>query len=132
MSMTEPTPNLPLLRKVLDHIDAHPEEWEQATYATKKYADVARTVECGTAFCIAGWAAVLSGAAPYWPKGGKATSTFQTPDGELHDGDDLGREVLGLTESEAGDMHGLFSGNNTRDDVQFYAEQIAARAGERL
>lgn len=47
--MTAPTPNAELAYKALDHIDAHPEEWDQATW------------HCGTAACFAGHALRLSG-----------------------------------------------------------------------
>lgn len=91
--MTEPTPNLPLLRAVLAQIDAHPERWNQKDYATRG--------ECGTAFCVAGWAVHL---------------THPT-------------EELGLSRYEA---DRLFRSSNSRGEVQYLAEQIAARAGESL
>ena len=46
-------PNAPLAYKILDHIDAHPEQWNQTTWF--------RESECGTAGCFAGWAVVLTG-----------------------------------------------------------------------
>lgn len=51
--MTAPKPNAELAYRVLDHIDAHPEQWVQSTWVTK--------TECGTAGCFAGWACLLSG-----------------------------------------------------------------------
>jgi hypothetical protein len=36
-------------KKVLDHIEAHPETWDQATW------------HCGTSHCFAGWAQIMSG-----------------------------------------------------------------------
>lgn len=33
MTPNEPIPNLPLIRKIRDHIDAHPEEWRQESFA---------------------------------------------------------------------------------------------------
>lgn len=44
--------NIPLLRKVMEHITAHPEEYDQREYAVR--------TECGTKHCIAGWAVVLA------------------------------------------------------------------------
>jgi hypothetical protein len=41
-----PTPNPVLARRVLEHIEAHPETWRQR--------DWARKTECGTAYCFAG------------------------------------------------------------------------------
>jgi len=43
--------NWPLLIKVIIHIIEHPETWNQRFYATV----------CGTSFCVAGHAAILSG-----------------------------------------------------------------------
>lgn len=43
-------PNAELAWRVLDHIDAHPESWDQTTWV------------CGTTACFAGWAVRLSGA----------------------------------------------------------------------
>lgn len=37
----------PILRKALEHITAHPEEWDQAHWAK-------RSKSCGTAYCLAG------------------------------------------------------------------------------
>lgn len=45
--------NVPLLRKALEHIDAHPEEHDQGVWA--------RRTPCGTAYCLAGHVAVLAG-----------------------------------------------------------------------
>jgi hypothetical protein len=42
-------PNAELAYRVLDHIDAHPESWDQTQWV------------CGTTACFAGWALRLSG-----------------------------------------------------------------------
>jgi hypothetical protein len=47
------TPNAELAYKVLDHIDAHPEQWDQKAWL--------KGTDCGTAACFAGWAVVLAG-----------------------------------------------------------------------
>lgn len=46
-------PNAELAYKILDQIDAHPKRWVQNDWMTN--------TECGTAYCFAGWAVVLSG-----------------------------------------------------------------------
>lgn len=51
--MSETAVNVPLLRKVMDHITAHPEEYDQREYAVR--------TDCGTTHCVAGWALALSG-----------------------------------------------------------------------
>ena len=45
-------PNAELAYRVLDHIDAHPEQWDQGAWWTQ--------TKCGTAGCFAGWTAALS------------------------------------------------------------------------
>jgi hypothetical protein len=45
------TPNVPLLRKTLAHIEANPDQWDQSSWIN----------ECGTAFCFAGHAVRLHG-----------------------------------------------------------------------
>lgn len=47
------TLNIPLAREVLEHLEAHPEEHDQAAFA--------RENECGTTLCIAGHSLLLSG-----------------------------------------------------------------------
>lgn len=44
-------PNAELAYRILDQIDAHPEQWNQGTWVT----------DCGTSFCFAGWALELTG-----------------------------------------------------------------------
>lgn len=46
-------PNAQLAYMVLDHIDAHPEQWQQGQWIGN--------AECGTVGCFAGWAVLLSG-----------------------------------------------------------------------
>lgn len=71
------TPNAELAYKVLDHIDAHPDSWDQSSWV------------CGTTACFAGWAVRLSGAT-IDGQGGS--------DGEVVDGPP---ELVGLTVEEA-------------------------------
>lgn len=126
-AVTLPRPNLPLLRKVLEHIDAHPEEWRQGSWASGAV--------CGTAYCVAGHALVMDGTHvltydPHW--GLKVDGLDYVTDS---DGDEIeapgyfGREVLGLTHGEG---LALFAGGNSRETVQLIAERVAERAGERL
>ena len=132
--MTEPTPNLPLLRKVLDHIDAHPTEWLQEIWGTD-HAIVTSTgevdfdltldvSECHTAFCIAGWAVFLDGTHKIsFQAGGMVVDNFHFSAGGV------AQQLLGLTDEESG---ALFHYGNKRADVQAIAKRIAERAGEVL
>lgn len=134
MTETLPTPNLPLLRKVLDHVDAHPEEWVQSSWAIRgealdrvlEYHQVNAVPACGTAYCIAGHAVTMAGHDVLWLRHSSSTAATLT-NGEAV-GDAAQRE-LGLTNTEADH---LFSGCNDRRQVQYAAERIARRAGEVL
>ena len=121
---TDPAPNLPLLRKVLEHIDAHPKEWRQDSWATRTSASA-----CGTAFCLAGHAVVLAGGELHWDKELGVASEVTMPDGSTMSIQKAAADLLGLTSYEA--LH-LFYAKNNRHAVQFLAEAIADRAGEWL
>lgn len=115
-----PAPNLPLLRKVLDHIDTHPEQWKQEVFGDP------RAVECGTAMCVGGWAIEFT----------------RPPDARCCPwSEGTAQDALGLTDKERDDMFyntlnppsvGLGEFATVREAVQAVAERIAARAGEML
>lgn len=103
--MTAPTLNAALAYKVLDHIDAHPDSWNQAHWW------------CGTSGCFAGWTVQLSG---------------ENPDGEqVIDGVHISHraaQLLGFADETAmndfayqligtGGEWELFNGGNDRDDL---------------
>ena len=131
--MNEPTPDLPLLRKVLDYIDAHREQWLQQIWGTDRAIltedgevdfDLSRPPSaCHTAHCIAGWAVILDGthevtfcAGAMYVDGSPSAGPFA-------------QKLLGLTDFEAAD---LFHWSNDRAEVQRVAGKIAERAGEVL
>jgi len=102
----EPMPDLELLRKVLRQIDAHPELWDQSWWITES--------PCRTAYCVAGWAIILSGE--------------QLP---LHNRliPIRAQELLGIQQHE---RTNLFYGNSDRETIEWIASKIAKRAGEPL
>lgn len=53
-------PNVPLFRKVVEHIEAHPNEWNQDWWV-HQHGGVEEGEICGTTFCFAGWALKLTG-----------------------------------------------------------------------
>jgi len=119
--MTDITPNVPLLRKTLEHIEAHPEEWNQEYW------------RCGTTMCFAGTACHLDGGE--WVT--ESAQSTQDLDG-LHNGEFVMRRdgeerdqrwgheayvhcatraqrVLGITPGAADK---LFDEENTLDDLR--------------
>jgi hypothetical protein len=93
--------DVPLLIKVLDHITAHPEEWDQETWAIK--------TSCGTACCVAGHAVVMAGHTlqfgSYYPG---TSSAMRVSDGRSIE--NVARQELGLSVDQA-DL--LFNSSNT-------------------
>lgn len=97
------TINVALLRKTLEHITAHPKEWDQGAWAVR--ASSGRR-SCGTAYCLAGTALVLDGHRIKW-EAGQRESAYLTDGRYIAD---AARELLGLDEHEAAE---LFSGDNS-------------------
>lgn len=99
---TEQIVNVPLLRKVMEHIAAHPEEWEQEEYAVQR--------PCGTAYCVAGTVAQWAGeefAFECMP-GDRIVAMSRLSSGERVE--DFAREALGLSCTQA---YHLFHERNT-------------------
>lgn len=127
------TPNIPLLRKVLEQIDAHPELHDQGSFDATAYDD--RSNACGTSHCVAGWAIVLSDGYRYDPK----RQQFLDAAGEVIYAEGVAEQLLGITDLQGwsrrefpGVEAGLFSCQASREDIQRIAEQLAEIAGEEL
>lgn len=76
------TPNKALLKRTLQHIEEHPEEWNQDHWITLPGPS------CGTAYCFGGWAVVLSG---YQISHAGYVTTDQLPDEIIYRLDALDR-----------------------------------------
>lgn len=117
--------DVPRLRKALEHITAHPDEWDQGVWMTGKRVDSENAVEvksanenvCATAGCLAGTVASQAGALFSWSEYGRvvdAETVFLVGD----NGEIQGREMiagyaadkLGLPHN-IGDM--LWAGGNS-------------------
>ena len=137
--MTAPTPNLPLLRKAVEWAEAEAAKpltesaWDQSVYRMSG-SELDRT--CGTAFCIAGYVAEITGA--QWAGAGQSSwLVADDDDPPEHVSPMYGlvfiehrvSRLLGVTEREG---EYLFDPDRTIDDLRIAAEEIAARAGERL
>lgn len=121
--MTDPTPNLPLLRKAvawaeleaLKPEDDPDREWNQSVWiypAADRAGAYSQPVDCKTAYCIAGYVCHLD----------------RSVDEEC-DFPRVAEQLLGLTCDEAYD---LFHWSNEIESVRDVAERIAVRGGETL
>ena len=110
--------NIELLDKALAYIDEHPEEWDQSTW------------DCGTAACIAGHMARLSGESLYIPSLRRAISlrTILIPSGESPRLDAM-RQAITLRVTGLSDSHPMFDEGNTRATLQVWRDALA---GERI
>lgn len=107
------TRNRDLFRRIADTIEANPDLYDQTAYGSP--------TSCGTAHCIAGHAAAISGCQPndwgMW-------STVRAPGREeLRDTHDVAAELLGLNAEEADD---LFNGSWEPPAGQTVAEAFRA------
>lgn len=140
---------LALLDAIILEIEAHKEHWKQSLWATAKLAelipiptDKARlevqreAVEdlpesCGTAFCVAGWAAHLTGAQPLWKPeinwndeiyGYNAEEVTNPETGYVETIERYASKVLGLNLKEASY---LFEANNSLDYIKRVRDALA-------
>lgn len=103
--MSEPKLNIELLKKVRDKIATTPEAYDQRLWGRH-----AETAPCGTAACIAGWAAHLSG--------NLSLEYLQTHSRDCTIGD-IAEIEMGLY---PGDRNVLFSGSPREDWPQPFAD----------
>ena len=114
-------PNIPLLRRILVQIDAHPELYNQRVFANA----------CGSSHCVAGWALELNGEHHY----DVHREIYVDSADRAVDPGDTAAAILGISLNQAwqdGDNPGLFSPRITRAEIQAIAERLAAQAGEEL
>ncbi|MFE0101205.1 hypothetical protein [Streptomyces sp. NPDC059009] len=83
--------NTELLVKIRDMIREHPEQHDQDHWAKR--------TSCGTTYCIAGWAAVLTGAQLDWipVHGGWSANTIDNEDEYI---EICAQRVMGLSDEE--------------------------------
>ena len=138
-----PVINVPLLRKVLEHIEAHGDEWNQVIWR----AVFGRANRCDTAMCFAGHAAHMmdcewadvAGHDGYgeWVIADEADREFaERADNdasltETEDGTTLihcawrAQRLLGLTNNQRME---LFSGGNNLEDLQRIVGELERKA----
>ena len=107
-----PERNVELLEKTLQHILDHPEQHDQGEWARSR-------LDCGTAACFAGWAAILTfGESVINAREG----TFAMPAPyDLPRMSESAGALLGLTEPE---YYTLFEANNTRDMLRLMVKDL--------
>lgn len=87
-----PVLDIPLARKVLEHIEAHPDEHDQAHFASRN--------DCGTTACIAGHTLLLSGQYELGEFDGDEFDFIESATGEVVVASDTATEMLGLNECQ--------------------------------
>jgi hypothetical protein len=122
------TPNIPLLRRVVKWAEAEAAKtdgaclWDQGSWAER--------TDCGTTYCIAGYTVLIALPQAEMREDEDECGLLNLyVDGERAWWGDIAASVLGITHEE---RLNLFAASNNIDDVRFFAEQIAERAGERL
>lgn len=115
-----PALDLPLLSKVMDHIDQHPREHDQTIWART-------SEECGTSCCFAGHAVSISpqGYPMVWEPlidgTGSLALEVLAPDGIKQRISDHAADLLGLTAREADQ---LFAGHNLRSQLRYMVQAL--------
>lgn len=113
--------NKDLLERTMSYIEAHPEEHDQTRWANA----------CGTAFCFAGHAAILSGATrpqglnSFWgiTPDGRAVDYFETTEDGALLAFGYARQKLGLNFPQAS---ALFSSANTVESLREMVDALKA------
>lgn len=107
--MTEQQYNTDLLMQVREKIVNEPEKHHQGEWAVAQ-SDPSKGGDCGTAYCVAGWATVLDGQSLEWADAGDGEwDASHTTAGEPIWG--YAQAALGLADQERGR---LFRGSNER------------------
>lgn len=126
--------NAPLLRKVMEHIEAHQDEWNQAMWRTPRGTNAwdnwmddrqeqgLAEPQCGTAYCLAGWVVELTGGT----FAGEEGHSVLLPSGETESTHSYAARELGLEADEALSAR-LFAATNTLDEVRAEVVQLIGR-----
>lgn len=114
-------PNVPLLRKTMEYIEQHPDEWSQDVWSAKR--------ACGTTMCFAGTALHLSGHDFVYQPTNEDVEFAAMVRGFENDGSvgEVAARVLGLSEEQAS---AIFHCYTSRPDVLRVV--VEAAVGEAL
>jgi hypothetical protein len=114
-------PNTELLRRTLAHIEAHPFQWDQDSWAIR--------TECGTSYCFAGTALMLSEIEPDWREADRDEATgdlytrWANVGGKTRLISDVAQEALELSDSDAAR---LFDPYNDLEALRHIVAQLTA------
>lgn len=115
--------NVPLLRKTMEHIEAHPEEHDQCWWARRE--------DCGTTYCFAGWAVMLGdpSAVPqyaYLPGVGERKSRYEA--NCLTDGRSIAWTAQCLLGLDGDEARRLFLVCDTVEELRVAVDELIAAA----
>lgn len=137
-------PNLDLLVDALAHIECEPQTWDQGSWAKYTAEGISEGPidvtlgDCGTAGCLAGWAATLSGLKPKWnllvtsfingkPYQFWGAETVCLPDGTHTTYETAATDLFGLETPYVvddhwckacdGEGHSLYQGDNSKEEL---------------
>lgn len=121
-----PTLNIPLMRKTMETIESHPEDWEQTTWGARFDPDYDERprhsmAPCATACCFAGTACLLAGAEFV----NVYNSEVSFPDGNFGHAGNVAQRLLGLSDFEAS---ALFDSHNSLAELREMTDGLIAAA----
>jgi hypothetical protein len=119
-------PNATELRRVLAHVEANQDQWEQDNYRV----DLADFDDgrCGTAYCFAGWKAQLDGVKWKYPLHDFFPDVIALPDGSEASADAYAAQALGIEHTRDCGEIPLFEAHNTLDDLRRIVAELCAEA----
>lgn len=120
-TITDPE-KIDLLRRALVHITEHPDEWDQGMWLPEGVGP-----KCGTACCIAGHIALMTGWSPIPidPDSAWFRTLVVERDGAEGDVDEVAAEAIGVSDP---DVDQLFRPSNTLDELWRIAAELTGGA----
>lgn len=116
---------LPLLKYILDGIESGELNHRQDKWGYAPMDDERQPELCNSAYCVAGWAAKLTGASFQFYRSTEGDYYFatlvHTPDGQYEKVSDYARQVLQLTDDDA-DV--LFWWHNSYEQLRMFEKLL--------
>lgn len=117
-----PTPNTAFARQVLEHIEAHPEEWDQGSWGRR----IGTSNACGTAYCFAGHAVRMAHPNAVFLFGEGTSTTDKARDVSIPGNGIIAIrfEAMKLLDLSTYACDVLFEASNTLDHLRDYVAQL--------